>query len=802
MEAPEAVSTVALILGSSQFPLHSELASNEAFFNAATQFKDYLLSPGGMGLSDTAVYDLFDLDDEQSIVDDRVTEFLSGVNEQSGAQSARDVIVYYVGHGYFAGTDYFLALRKTRLNKPYSGYPIKALAQTLRENARHSRKYLLLDCCFAAKAVAEFQGSGPLQAGVQKTVEEFEGKDPGRGTALLCASGPTNPARTPLGAPCTMFTTAMIDVLRNDLVRDGRRLSMYEVGELTFQRIKKLFPDDDPVRPEVHSPNQPDGDIAKLPLFPTTRRSEFSIEPRHGDGSTYRNALDPVYPDSSSVVHCLIVNAEQTLDSEVPLKEHVRRAWEYYGGEIDSAVSGYRTELVRRRGREGSSDCEPGQPDVVLSTLQVANAFDTTTSLTRAVDAVCRADVAVFDATDFQQAGIMFLLGIRAVARRGVTICSVGGDYTMGAELAVPFNLQMLNLAAHSSSQEKIPGSDPRDLIGKKIASGFRELANLPDYLDLPAYDAVRRLGVDSSAYRPIQYDRQVLFLCPFSPKYSAENWGRYISKELSGKLREHFRKAGKGDADPRLVRLMDLNTPRLVAQTLYESIRLTDMCVVDWTNCRANVMFEAGVRSAANPLGAVHIVAWTEGGGFQLGPKPAEHVEKMIALFSPIGYLCKPGNADVYLRMIERFEQSLSQTSDNFNSLIYRTVGRCLGDMPSPALSVADELVRSADLLLSGDYESSGICPVLYHDVSKRILDDVAEAAAERRLAAWLYLERRTPDHVIRADDDLYTRFRTLGAQSRRWLKKQPDSDLDDYIRKRMQQVRDAQAADEGDQS
>ena len=54
---------------------------------------------------------------------------------------------------------------------------------------------------------------------------------------------------------------------------------------------------------------------------------------------------------------------------------------------------------------------------------------------------------------------------------------------------------------------------------------------------------------------------------------------------------------------------------------------------------------------------------------------------------------------------------------------------------------------------------------------MSKRILDDVAEAAAERRLAAWLYLERRTPDHVIRADDDLYTKFRTLSAQSRRWL-------------------------------
>ena len=112
MEAPDAVSTVALILGSSRFPLHSQLPSSKAFLNAATQFKDYLLSPGGMGLSDTAVCDLFDLDDEQSIVDDKVTEFLSRVNEQSGAQQALDVIVYYVGHGYFAGTDYFLALAK------------------------------------------------------------------------------------------------------------------------------------------------------------------------------------------------------------------------------------------------------------------------------------------------------------------------------------------------------------------------------------------------------------------------------------------------------------------------------------------------------------------------------------------------------------------------------------------------------------------------------------------------------------------------------------------------------------------
>jgi hypothetical protein len=795
-DQPNSESTVALILGAAEFPRHPELKSNPAFLNAATQFKNYLVSADGLGLGDSNVLNLFDADEEQSSLDGLVSDFLCREN----TQHIRDIVVYYVGHGYFSGEDYFLALRRTRQNKPYSGYPIKALAQTLRENARHSRKYVLLDCCFAAKAVAEFQGIGALQAVVQKTASEFEGRDAGRGTALLCASGPTNPARTPLGAPCTMFTSALIDVLRNDPGGGGRRLTLHQIRDLTYSRIIELFPDDDPVRPEVHSPNQPDGDIAKLPLFPTIAQAHSQANSKPSGGSILRDALTPVSFDNPMAVHCLIITGEQEVGEDaIPLEEHVRRAWEYHGGDIASAVTRYRAEQSRGGRNIDDADGGTGRIEVEMSSLQVARAFDDVTSLVNAINAVCTADVAVFDTTDFQQAGIMLLLGVRAVARRGVTVCSVGGEYVIGGELAVPFNLQMLNLASHSAAQEQVSGSDPRDLIGKKIANGFRELSQLPDYLDLPAYDAVRRLGADSLAYRPIQYDKQVLFLCPFSQEYSLRNWSRYMSKELSGKLKEHFRRANKEGADPRLVRLLDLSTPRLVAQTLYESIRLTDMCVVDWTNCRANVMFEAGVRLATNPLGAVH-VAEADNGGIQIGSHPASHVLKMVSLFKPLMYSCKPGHADVYQRMIERFEESLSGRSSNFDSLIYRTVGLSLDGVLSPAVPVAEELVRSANLLLGEDYESSGLCPVLYHDVSKKILDDVAEAAAERRVAAWLYLERRIPDHILRNDENLYAQFRTLGAQSRRWLKKHPDAALDDYIRKRMQQVRDAHEATEAE--
>jgi hypothetical protein len=163
-----------------------------------------------------------------------------------------------------------------------------------------------------------------------------------------------------------------------------------------------------------------------------------------------------------------------------------------------------------------------------------------------------------------------------------------------------------------------------------------------------------------------------------------------------------------------------------------------------------------------------------------------------MLSLFGPVRYACKPGVTEPFKRMIESFRAILSKDSDSFESLVYRVVGMSLDhDVQPTAVPVVEELIGSANLLLSGDEESSGICPVLYHDVSNRVLEEAQEAAAERRLAAWLYLERRFPDADIRGNEQLYVQFRTLGAQARRWLKKRPDIRLDKYIKQRMQEVK-----------
>jgi Effector-associated domain 1 len=503
-----------------------------------------------------------------------------------------------------------------------------------------------------------------------------------------------------------------------------------------------------------------------------------------------RDAFDRNTFANVGPIYCVVISPERDSgEMATPLCQQVRRAWENFSPQISVAVDQYRAG--RRIGNtlqtaEVRAQTQ-GNMQFILAELPVARAFASQQSLTRAIEALCKAEVAVFDLTGFEP-GIMFLLGVRSVARRGVTISSVGGEYTIGGALAIPFNLQLLNLSAHSEMQEtKGAGLRPWELIGKKIQSGFRELLNLPRYLDLPAYDSVRELGVESSAYKGIQYSDRVLVLCPFSQTYEKRNW-RFIDAELHGKLKQRLLKAGGAvDIQPRLERLLDQSTPRLVSQTLFESIRLTDMCLIDWTEQRANVMFEAGVRLATNPLGAVHVVEEI-GGKFALSSEWPVQQEGLTRLFEPIGYRCRAGDTAAFDKMIARFEENLA---NNRRGFVYVAVGEALDrGSQRAALPLVDELIRSANILASDDQETTGISPILYHEVNKELVAEAEEGAAERRLAAWLFMDRRYTAQQIAAEPERREQFRLLSAQVRRWARRGGREDLIADIKSKSQAV------------
>lgn len=286
---PSSQTTLLLLLGASAWPFSPEFQSSEAFANAAQRIKAYFLHPGPFRLPEENLLDLFDSNDSPDELDVEMRQFLEQrmAAMTASGQAARDILVYFVGHGGFVGrdADFYLAIRRTRMDNPRaSGVPINSLADTLMEKARHLRRINILDCCFAAAAFSAFQ-SEPAQVALEKTREAFavKGKGtgfPGKGTVLLCSSNHTSPSLLLPDGSSTMFTKALVDVLMQGAIPQHEYLSLRQVAGLAAQALMAIR---DAPRPIVLSPDQSEGDIADIPFFPNPRAEgeRTLLERRH-----------------------------------------------------------------------------------------------------------------------------------------------------------------------------------------------------------------------------------------------------------------------------------------------------------------------------------------------------------------------------------------------------------------------------------------------------------------------------------------------------------------------------------------
>ena len=200
----------------------------------------------------------------------------------------------------------------------------------------------------------------------------------------------------------------------------------------------------------------------------------------------------------------------------------------------------------------------------------INDALETPGRWLKLVEALCVAPIMIADVTGFQP-GVMLALGVRAVVRRGVTIASTGDGLDDATLATLPFNIQETKLISHGKSSEDPVSRDsrhPLNTIAKTLLSGILEQHSNPHYLDLPAYDAVRCPRPDFAA-SGLQPWESILALCSFHTEY-AQHW-----RELLGSLAIEYPDGG-------VVRMRDINSPRLVGQALYEQIRWTTLCVVD----------------------------------------------------------------------------------------------------------------------------------------------------------------------------------------------------------------------------
>jgi hypothetical protein len=259
LEPPAAATTIAVLLGASEYPQKPEW-SNPVLGTSARAFRDYLLSPEGFALTPGQILDLFDADTGSADQLFQVKEFLKA----AGAQ-VRDLVVYYVGHGVFDNGEYCLGIRATRRDHEFlTTIDSRKLARIIREGFGQRRIYVILDSCFAASAARDWQGD-EIEAAVRKLSQPL----PRQGTAFLAAASKDDVTRAPRNERYTVFTGAILDALKLGVDRLQPRISVYELYEQIRDRLQRRDSDDE-ARPELHVPSQHDGDVSQLQLFPNS----------------------------------------------------------------------------------------------------------------------------------------------------------------------------------------------------------------------------------------------------------------------------------------------------------------------------------------------------------------------------------------------------------------------------------------------------------------------------------------------------------------------------------------------------
>ena len=146
------------------------------------------------------------------------------------AHAATDLLlVYYAGHGLLDRDDaFYLGLPDSDELRPHTALEYAAIRQVLSSTSRPRNTVVILDCCFAARAIPHGMASNLALAGRQVARE---------GTYLLAAAAETKPALAEPGQRYTAFTAELIDALALGIPSAGAFLDL----ETLFEHLSSVL---------------------------------------------------------------------------------------------------------------------------------------------------------------------------------------------------------------------------------------------------------------------------------------------------------------------------------------------------------------------------------------------------------------------------------------------------------------------------------------------------------------------------------------------------------------------------------
>jgi hypothetical protein len=300
-------SKAAIVIGASKFEKSPGL-NRAGFYESASDFIAYLLDEKLFALPSRNLLNLFDSKLSPGDHLETICDFLEGYLRQAPGDT-NDIVIFYVGHGGFVGlnAEYFLTIATTKEGlEGSSSIRIGDFSSALRDHAKRARKYLILDCCFAASAFSQFQSPSLSDIISAQTLEPL----PRTGTALLCSSGPRQVSLALPGQTHTMFSGALMQVLRNGESSGQAAFSLQQVGSRVEDILRQKYAPDW-IRPEVHSPDMSEGDIACVPVFPNPR---FNPKQRPVPIREYVQELELLLEERTKQLVRMTTNLERSYD--------------------------------------------------------------------------------------------------------------------------------------------------------------------------------------------------------------------------------------------------------------------------------------------------------------------------------------------------------------------------------------------------------------------------------------------------------------------------------------------------------
>lgn len=571
------------------------------------------------------------------------------------------------------------------------------------------------------------------------------------------------------GKPASsLFTQAL-----TECISKGDAVSLNELLPKVEQSCADILADNPTLKPQ--SPHLSYGELSGVkqsilekPIFDQIRTTE---------STSVWSEFDP------DKLHCLVVLSEYEAKKTSPewgLTELVTNA---VAGETGARIwkafcaASSNLRLISGNQRRPPASFEPSA--VRIHIVSVLDAFANGPTLDASVRAIAEADIVVFDVTNFEP-GIMFLIGVRSVCRRWLTVCSHGANWKEGQPLEdLPFNLQDININSHTPSGV-LAGTDPAvERFVHRVETGFLQAAKQPHYLDLPSYDALRQLGSDYAASSTIIPSERILVLCSYEKDFFG-NW-QYISSQLKQILSQ------KKKYYPKIERIIDYGTTQLIRQSIFEQIRRTAACVVDWSGFSASVFLELGARLAVSEWGAIQIIDES-----LLDKSGLAQINRMSQILDLMPYKYPTKSTKAFEQIVDTLlrRNPGSDTNADYNR-IYRSLLPVIERVQAARLPVVEELKRQADSLHHPQQERIGAPQILFYG-NRLAKKDSERAALELRIAAWLYLEHRVRFAKVKENEELLKSYNELARLAVDALYDLGDSesiDLASYIEERMSQ-------------